>query len=286
MANITKGVQNLAQALAFTHQQASRPAFEYQFSQIQDTVINRLNAEIKKVNEADGDKAHIAELQREGKKLATLIPAIDKYVFDNKNNSSRLSAIYDNITSMVGLFTDDDNISAGDLTTFNTLKAEVTTELNKLTQLTYPGVTDGDVIRKLKNEIATFEALAPVEGVVDAAGTTPTTNVNLDVLTSLESLQTQTSTAQTVTNNTIYNAFDMRQDMVAKASEIQAEVTSINVVEQQKKADEIQELKDKYANMLRAISLSYESTSNYAGELSKQLSAPIPEKGSVLNLFS
>ncbi|MFC1673820.1 hypothetical protein ACFL12_06695 [Pseudomonadota bacterium] len=248
-------------------------------------MIGRLNEEIHAVNEASGSKSDLLRLQREGRSMAENLPKIEKFLFDTETNKGRLANFYDKLNTMVGMFSDDDNISATDVTNFNTVRQEAVDELNKMHQLTYTGYTDGNIMQRLKNELAGLEALAPVEGIVDASGA-PATNVNREVLTSLETLQNKTATAQDVTLNSIAAVFDMRKHMLSDMSTIQAAVTEINTSEQFTKLAEVEALKEKYANLLHSISLSYEVSSGIADGLASQLSKPIPAKGSVLNMFT
>lgn len=278
-------VGNIAQALTTLHQASGASEFELRFNQLQNTVIGRLNKEIQKVNEAGGSKAELLSMQREGKALAANLPVVEKFILDSQTNSNRLATVYDKLASMVSLFSDDNAISAADVTSFNTLRQETVDELNKMWQLSYVGFTDGDIIRRLKNEITAFQALTPVEGVVDPAGTTPATNANRDVLTALETLQDKTSTAQTVTTNSIYTMVDVRENIMSKMSTIEADVTELNSSVQLQKLAEVEALKKKYGAILESISISYDASSGLAGSLNQQLARPIPEKGSVLNLF-
>lgn len=278
-------VSNIAQAIASIHSSATGPNFELQFSQLQNTVIRRLNGEIQKVNEAGGSKADLLEMQRDGRKLAENLPIVEKFLFDSESNKGRLSTIYDKVTSLISKFTDDDNISADDVTNFNTERQETVDEMNRLWQLSYVGFTDGDSIRRLKNEISTLEALTPVVGVVDPEGTDPATNANRSILTSLETFQSQTSTAQTVTLNSIYGLYNIRENMIGDMSTIQAEITEINSSEQLRKLAEAEEIQQRYAAVLESISLSYDVSSSLSESLIKGLGSSVPEKGSVLNLF-
>lgn len=276
---------SLAQALATVHQSASAPNFELAFNQLQNTVIGRLNKEIHAVNEAGGSKSEMIALQREGRQLAENIPLIEKFLFDTETNKGRLATVQDKVTSVIGLFADGD-VSADDITSFNTQRQEIVDEMKKTWQLSYTGFTDGDIMRRLKNDVAALEALTPEVGVVDPAGTTPATNANRDVLTSLETFQNKTSTAQTVTLNSIYTIFNMREDMLSNMADIQTAVTELNSTEQLKKLSQVEALKEKYANLLHSISLSYEVSSGITEGLTSRLSKASPGVGSVLNLFT
>lgn len=278
-------IGNLAQQLANIGLGGGRPAFELGFSQMQHTVINRLNDEIHKVNEAGGSKSKLLRLQSDGAKLAKNMPIMEKFLFDTETNKNRIGTVLTKIASMVGLFTDDNDISAADITAFDATRLEAVDELNKMSQLSYVGFTDGSIIQRLKNEVAAFSALTPVVGVVDAVGA-PTTNVNRTIQTSLETLQNTAITAQEVSTNSIYAIVDIRENMYSKMADIQGDVTEINSTVQIKKLAEVEILKSKYANILSSISLSYEVSSTMTEGLASQLSSQRPAKGSVLNLFT
>lgn len=142
-------VGNLAQALATVHLAAAGPEFELRFSQLQNTMIRRLNDEIHAVNEAGGSKSEMLGLQSKGKRFAENLPIIEKFLFDTQTNQGRLSTVFDKLSTLAGLFTGDDNISAADVTTFNTVRQETVDEINKMWQLSYVGFTDGDIIRQI-----------------------------------------------------------------------------------------------------------------------------------------
>ncbi len=274
----------LAQTVARINQAATGARFELQFSQLQNTVIRRLNKEIEGVNAAGGSKAEELRLKREGKNFATQLPLIERFQFDTQTNSNRLTTIYDQVSTMISYFTDG-NISSADLTNFNTTRQTVVDELNKLKSLSYVGFSDGNIIQRLKNQITTLQGLTPVVGIVDAVGATAT-NANRAVQTSLEGLQTDVFTAQTVTNNSLVNIYDMRKTINAKLSEIQSDVTEINSTQQLKKLAEVNKIKQKYSVLLKSISLSYEVQSGIAKGLNQALTSEAPAKGSVLNLFA
>ncbi len=274
----------LAQTVARINQAATGARFELQFSQLQNTVIRRLNKEIEGVNAAGGSKAEELRLKREGKNFATQLPLIERFQFDTQTNSNRLTTIYDQVSTMISYFTDG-NISSADLTNFNTTRQTVVDELNKLKSLSYVGFSDGNIIQRLKNQITTLQGLTPVVGIVDAAGATAT-NANRAVQTSLEGLQTDVFTAQTVTNNSLVNIYDMRKTINAKLSEIQSDVTEINSTQQLKKLAEVNKIKQKYSVLLKSISLSYQVQSGIAKGLNQALTSEAPAKGSVLNLFA
>jgi len=196
-----------------------------------------------------------------------------------------LATVQDKITSIVGLFADGD-ISASDVTNFNTMRQAVVEEMAKTRQLTNTGFTDGDIMRRLKNDVASLEAMTPVVGVVDPSGTTPATNGNRDILTGLETFQNKTSDAQTVTLNSIYTMFNTREETLSKMADIQAKVTEMNSSEQLKKLSEVEALKEKYATILHSISLSYEISAGMGEAFAGALSRPTPASGSVLNLFT
>ena len=74
--------------------------------------------------------------------------------------------------------------------------------------------------------------------------------------------------------------------MQQEFSNADTELLSLTLEESERRNQEIEDLKVDLGNTLRAISLSFEINSELATQLNSKLTAPVPEPGSVLNLFS
>ena len=258
--------------------QAARPAFELQFNQLQNTVIRRLNDEIEKVNTTSPLERHKVEgLKKEGVKLANALPVLEQYKVGNQHNLSRMEKLREMIASLMETFHLDAEVDEQDVATIETKKQEIAAEINNLYVLTHPDITDGDITRRIKDEKANLESQSAVVG-------SPEDNqAFMDYLTALDS---KLDTAQEVTSNTVYLVVDMQASIQSDMSEIEAEMTEINTLQQLEKSEKIQDMREKYGQILQAISLSFESSNDYVTMLNEYLSPRLPPAGSVLNMFS
>ncbi|MCK5444279.1 MAG: hypothetical protein KAI73_01570, partial [Rhodospirillaceae bacterium] len=263
---------------------------ERSFNQIQNTVITRLNKEIEDVTETATSVRHVQALEKKLKGLASDIDSLQVYLTGNNSNGIKLNTLYDDITDLKNAFSSDgDSTDATDaeVTNFGTMRDNMVKDMKNMFLISHPDINDGNIIFRLKRDIPTLEELQPVTGVVDVAGTSEAdaTNDNRAILDYLSDLQTEVSTAIDTTRNTETLSINMKINYVAKATHLQANLTEITVVEAQEKITEIDNLKLKYANLLKAISISFEVSQSMTDSLNQRLQPTVPDKGSVLNLF-
>ena len=267
---------------------AAEVAFEQRFNLLQNQVITRLNKKIEAVNANDENAPEVRELQRKHSQLAESIPVIQKYVFDNDSNNLKLGEIVVAIANLQNTFNGDGNpadVTAAEAAAFTTQRDALVSKFNYLTQLFHSNVTDGNVIQYLKNEVANIQALTPTVGVVDAEGA-PATNGNRAILTYLSSLSSRAAQAQEGTVNTTTAANHLLLRMLRKAKDIEATFTELTAVQKARKSAEVKKLQEQNAQILQAISLSYEVSKGIFEGITSSLSPrPIP-KGSVLNMFT
>ncbi|MCH7935484.1 MAG: hypothetical protein IH994_00130 [Proteobacteria bacterium] len=259
---------------------ASQPDFELQFSQLQNTIIRRVNKEIKRINESGAsDRQTIAKLQRDGLKLADSLPLIEAYRNGNSNNLGQIQQLLEDADTLSSALGEDDAVSQAEVDAFNAKRDEIVERLNNLYFFVLPDIVDGNTIQTLKLEIDNLNALSPV------VGSKSTDQENIDATAAVSTLQNHLLTALTTTQNTVSLALDLEQNIQAKQAEILADFTDLTTVEAIRKATEIENIKGQFANLLIAISLSFETNSSFAFTLNKFLSPFRPEPGSVLNLF-
>ncbi len=259
---------------------AARPTFELQFNQLQNTVIRRLNDEIAKVNTTTPLERHKVEgLKKEGVKLADSLPVLEQYKTGNQHNLSRLEKLREMIASLMETFHIDTTLTEEGVSLIEEKKQELASEIDNLYVLTHPDITDGDITRRVKEDRAVLESHSAAVG--DITG-----NDNQEFLDFLYNLDSKINVAQEVTTNTVYMVVDMQSGIQADMSEIEAELTDINTLQQLEKSEKITEMRERYGQLLQAISLSFESSNDYVTMLNEYLSPRIPPKGSVLNLFS
>ena len=259
---------------------ATRPSFELQFSQLQNTIIRRVNKEIKRLNESGAsDRQRVAKLQRDGLKLADSLPLVEVYRNGNSNNLSQIQRLIEDTDILANTLGPDDAVSQAEVDAFNALRDEIVERLNNLPVLILPKIVDGKTIQTLKLRIDDLNALNPI------VGSLSTDQANIDATATVLTLQSHLTTARAATQNTIDVALDLEEIIQAKQAEILADFTELTTVEAIRRATEIENIKGKFANILIAISLSFETNSNLAFELNKFLVPRRPAPGSILNLF-
>lgn len=280
----------LASTLAAVRSDLARIEFERGFSQLQNTVIRRINDEIGKVNEeADQVDARTLDLQRRFKQLSDGLPVIQRYVFDNQSNYLRLQSISDDITTLQNVFGEDadsDNVSADEVTSFTTKRDALVAEFKRILTLFHPDVTDGNTITFLKNETDAIEALTPVVGVVDPEGTDPATNDNRAILTFLSTLKSKVDVAADVSAQTITAGFELDRLITRQLADIKTAFIERTELKQARRVAEVEALQQRFGGFLQAISLSFEVQSGLANSLNQALAPQRPPRGSILNLFT
>jgi hypothetical protein len=256
---------------------AAGPSFELRFSQLQNTIIRRVNDEIARINNSGGVARHrIEKLQRDGLKLADSLPLIEAYRLGNGNNLGQLQALLEESQTLVASLGVDD-VDQAEVDAFKAQRDVVVERLNNLYIFIHPDIVDGKAIQFLKEEIDTLNALNPVVG---------TQADNQAVLDAVATFQDKINTSLTVTQNTIDVALRLELSIQKKQVEILAEFEELTTVEAARRAQEIDNIKADFANLLTAISLTFEVNKDLPEALNKFLVPFTPEPGSVLNLFT
>lgn len=279
----------LSQGLAKVFQASAQPSFELNYNRLQNSLINRLNDQIDEIANDPGPIRAQEALARKMKTVQQELPLITDYITGNEHNAAKLETLSESVTAMKALFSrddDDTNLTADEAADINAARDDIVTKLQDLYIISHPDVTDGNVIGRLKDHVATLESLTATAGVVDAAGTTPATNDNRELLDFMDQLATDVGITLDVTSNTITMSLEMKLDLLAKYADYETQSTELTVVEAERRTREIDDLKIENANLLKAISLSFE-TANYLSEsLGSALQQPVNPPGSVMNLFT
>jgi len=271
MADISIGSTLASLAVA-----RARPSFELTFNQLQNTIIRRLNSEIEKVNNTGAAQENRVErLQSDALKLVDALPILQEFRIGNLNNSGQLDALFDETATLISSLGSDD-IDASEVAAFNAQRDIVVERLNNVYLFVHPDVVNGNVIEGLKDQIETLEGLTPVVG---------TQADNQALIDTVNSFQTQVSTGQTTTILTISTTLDLEQKIQSELAVAQSEILELGTVEAARKELEIQNIQAEFANLLQAISLSFETNNAFAESVANSLQPKLPAPGSVLNLF-
>lgn len=271
----------LGATLAGIAADASKPDFELRFNQLQNTIIRRVNDEIKRINETGGvNRQRVEELSREGLKLADALPVFTAFRQGNSNNLGQIQQLIEDAAVLAAALGPDDDVIQAEVDAFNAQRDAIVADLNNLFIFIHPDIVDGQVIQNLKKEIDTLNALDPVVGSKSGEPN------NVTATTTVTDFQNTLNVALSVTQNTIFLTLDLEQNIQKKQAEILAEFTELTTVEAARQAQEIENIKADFANLLTAISLSFEANASFASELNKFLTPFKPAPGSVLNLFT
>ncbi len=270
---------NSFRPLADSSVQNQRLGFQIQFSALQKTVVQRINSEIEDVI-ASADLKKRDRLLHDYEKISKGLPSLDQYLVANKNLLSQISSLTDETNALLETLGGDDNLTQDEVDAFQAKKSEVVQKLNNLYVLTHPDFVDTKEIARLKqNHIDALENLSPQVGTLsgDNAGLTD----------SIYSFLTDLSSANTTTQTVISTISNLKGNIEVKALSIQADIVDFDEVTMIKQQEEVDAIKEKYANILKAISLSFEGNAAFVESFHKQMSGMNrPEPGSVMNLFS
>ena len=96
--------RGLGEALASVASRAARPAFEIGFNSLQNTIIDRINKKIEKIQNEPVNNID-AFLLLEQKRLNRVLPFVERYQTDNTNNRFRVAAALDKLDELSSLST-------------------------------------------------------------------------------------------------------------------------------------------------------------------------------------
>ncbi|MGJ3258668.1 MAG: hypothetical protein ACFE0S_03605 [Rhodospirillales bacterium] len=270
---------SIASTFAAVGQANARTGFEVQFNNLQRTLINRFNEQAEDISQSKNSATReIKSLQKESQKLVASLPLLEGYREANRNNYGQLEALQQELFDLRASIGDDNNVTADEVDEFIELRDKAATRLNNLYVLTHPDFNDGDVVQKLKKSLDELESLTPVVGTLDGD--------NADLTGFLTELDNKIANAISTTSNTISSVLHLETSVQKKFATVDSELLELTFEEQERRNQEIEDLKVDLGNTLRAISLSFETSNEFANVLTNSLQQPLPEKGSVLNLFT
>lgn len=268
----------ISATLAAISQASAKTAFEVQFNNLQNTLIKRYNNEVDKINDSSTTTHRVESLENEEKQLLAALPILEQYRIGNENNNSQFEVILEDLNTLRSQITNDNNVTADEVTAFTTLRDKIADRVNNLYLYVHPDINDGNATQRFKESLDDFKALTPVVGTLDGD--------NAGLTDSLDTFINSATVASTVTQNTITTALDLEFKIQSDFSVVDAELLQLTYEESTRRATEIDNLKVDLGNTLRAISLSFEINSQLATQLNQGLSEPVPPAGSVLNFFT
>lgn len=282
-------IQNgsISQALMNVASNSSRLSFQIQFQNIEKTVVGRLNKEIEGIVQATSRDREIAAMQKQYNDLVDDIPLYNTFLFGNEGNLTRLQKTGDVVSDIVSIFnTGDTALTAEQAAAINTGVADIQERIDNLVLAIHPDISNGDVVFRLKGLAEEFSKFTAEAGVIDAQGTDPATNDNRALYDAMTSLQSWVDTGATITSNTIDYTSSLLIDVQTELFSIESRITEVQSVDTAQVTQKVDEAKERYAQLLNAISLSYEVSSGFADYIKDGLQAQAAKPGSILNIFT
>lgn len=268
-------------------QATGKAAFEVRFNSVQNGLIRQLNKKIDGVNQ-DGVQRDVERLQKQRDKAAELGNSLRDLQFDIKTNALRFLVIRDRADAAIaGADADaDGTLSDDEVTALNDAIANITPEIYKL-KFThqYPEFTDGNLANRMRGQASTLSGLTAEAGIIDDAAADPQTNDNQSILATLKSISNQANTFADSSTVLVGSINQQIIDTDKKAYDLEADVASLTAGEMSRRDNEVEDLKIRYGNLIRSISLAFEVQSSFSDSIANGTTFK-PEKGSILNLFT
>ena len=271
--------RSLALGLSTLSTVSSRPNFELQFSTLQNTIIDRLNKEIEAVNEASRESVDAFLLQSQ-KKLATFQTRLDTFTVANSRNAWALGVLVDRLDAL------ESARAAGNTAIFNTELGKINAIVGNLS------VPNGAVIGIFVDDGITAIRRDGLVNVTRAGAKVRVTNYSqftndAEAQSAIAAARASVTTSLNAVLSRAEAAEKLRQvtDKNLAATSLQIEATK--TAKDAELAVELTKLREKYAQLLNALSLAFESNQAMAEQLGRGLFDPNRvDPGSVLNIFS
>jgi len=268
-------------------QAANKAEFEVRFGQIQNGLLRQQNAEIEAVRE-NGIEREIAALQSKRDDLVDREDELRGLQNDLETNASRFQVIQLKASEALSAADadNDGNLTADEATALNAAAKEIFDEIFKLKLAhTFPNFTDGNLGNFMRQEAQTLDGLTAVDGTIDTAGTDPATNDNRALLDTLSTISSRSSIYAETSITLFQGLTQLIIDVSTKSLELDFELSNLTSAGIEEQLGQIEDIENRYGNLIRSISLAFEVQSGIADALVTGTQFE-PERGSILNIFS
>lgn len=268
-------------------QAANKAEFEVRFGQIQNGLLKQQNGEIQKVRD-NGIEDEIAALQSKRDGLLDRQDEVRGLQFDLETNASRFQVIQLKANEAIAAADADENgiLSEDEATALNEATKEIFNEIFKLKlSHTFPDFTDGNLGNFMRQEGVVLDGLSAVEGTLDAEGTDPATNDNRAILDALSTIAGRAATYAETTTVLYQGLTQLVVDISTQTFDLDFELSDLTSEGIEEQLGEIEDIENRYGNLIRSISLAFEVQSGIADALVAGTQFD-PPRGSILNIFS
>ena len=268
---------NFGQTFSQISSNSLRPTFELQFSQMQSTLIRRLNDEIGRLNDDPIGDIKLRRLKAEGQKLIDALPVVDDFLLQTRNSAGAIQGISNDLSILNDLLGDDDSVKPNEVAAFKLQRDAIAKRINNIFIFSNVDIPNFDAVKGLKDQLIKFEKLSPVVG---------TKADNSNVTENVTDLTTRSFNAEALVAITVEQALDVSLKIQRDFVGIDAEILEVESVAFAKKQVQVDNLRNQTANLLQIFSLAFEGQASFIESLANSLKPQTPDPGSILNLFA
>jgi len=265
---------NLAASIAQTAIAAARPAFELQFFQTQDAILERLNEEIENVHDSINTDGATALLDLQIKRLQNNLTIINDYKTRTDKKASRLSDTLANLGELITL------AAPGTVAEFD---AKLTETISLMQTTKTPIFEQFGVQDRLRG--AKTDGLAQLEALVHNNFATQTDIDNATAI--MTAIQTDYTASQTIIDSNVKIAFNLQSSANTTISELTRQVSNIKAAAIGDATDKVKAKQEQFSQLLTALSLAFEASQAFATSITESLTSGQEIKsGSVFDIIS
>jgi len=259
--NFAKGFSALGVA-------AARPQFELQFNQMQNTIIEQLNAKVEEAQADSGLTNNIdAFLLRTEKKLVKFQNNLTDFTFDNNRNINATGELARRVELL------DSALAADDFAAFDAELKVVNDTISKttVTNGTTAGIFISDGIENIRRQ-----GLLSI-----TSGGTPTKASQYtdfadkaEAQAAVDGAKDELAKIAQVLLLKAESAEKLRTNTETKLSATVLQIQAAQIADDAEKAAEVGKVREQYAQLLNAVSLSFEVSFGMADQLAANLFSP------------
>ena len=265
---------NLRASIAQTAIAAARPAFELQFFQTQNAVLDKLDEAIENVHDSINTKGATALLDVKIKRLQNDLAIISDYKTRTDAKASRVSDTLANLGDLISL------AAPGTVAEFDAKLAETISLMQTTKTPIFEQFGVQDRLRAAK-----IDGLAQLEALVHNNFATQTDIDNTTAI--LTAIQSDYTASQTIIGSNTKIAFTLQSSTSDTISELSRQVSNIKAAAISEATDKVKAKQEQFSQILTALSLAFEASQAFTNFIAESLaSAQEIKSGSVFDIIS
>ncbi len=274
--------RSAAYGIANVGTMSSRPSFELQFNILQNSIIERINKEIEKVNESSTENVD-AFLLHSQRKLEIFSENLDNFRFFNSRNAWTIPELQ---TKLAELETARGTLPSPDTAAFNNTLDKINAIVGNMQVPNgyVVGISLDDGINAIRRDgLINVTRNGVVERVTSYSQFTDAT----EAYNAITAAQSKLDVSYNSVLLKAESGEKLRVMTQRNLTSVSFQIESARTAAEAEKAAELVKLREEYGRLLNSISLAFESNQAMAEHMSRSLFDPNKvDSGSVMNLFT